>query len=65
MSSDLSEQIEENAAKPLSASIDGDRAEQHPLPDQIAADKHLARVASAARSGLPMRIFVCRPPGAV
>jgi hypothetical protein len=65
MSSDLSEQIEDNAAKPKSAAIDGDRAEQHPLPDQIAADKHLARVGSAARDGLPIRMGVFRPPGAV
>lgn len=63
--SDLSDSIEDNAKQPRRATIDGDTAEQHPLRDQISADQHLSRVASAARDGLPLRFGKFRPPGAV
>ena len=33
--------IRENAAGPKSAEIDGQKVEQHSLPDQIAADEYL------------------------
>jgi len=38
----LEEKIRENAEQPRSAEIDGQKVEQHSLPDQIAADKYLA-----------------------
>ena len=33
--------IRENAAGPKSAEVDGQKVEQHSLPDQIAADEYL------------------------
>lgn len=38
---DLTDDIEAAAAEPLSASVDGQQAAAHPLPDLIAADKYL------------------------
>ena len=38
----LEDKIRENAAGPRSAEIDGQKVEQHSLPDQIAADEYLA-----------------------
>ncbi len=34
--------IRKNAAGPKSAEVDGQKVEQHSLPDQIAADNYLA-----------------------
>lgn len=39
---DLEENIRRNAVGPKSAEIDGQKVEQHSLPDQIAADEYLA-----------------------
>ncbi len=38
----LEESIRRNAAGPKSAEVDGQKVEQHSLPDQIEADKYLA-----------------------
>jgi len=38
----LEENIRENAAGPRSAEVDGQKVEQHSLPDMIAADEYLA-----------------------
>ncbi len=38
----LEENIRRNAAGPRSAEVDGQKVEQHSLPDQIAADEYLA-----------------------
>jgi hypothetical protein len=62
---DLSDDIETNAGNPKRVTVAGETAEQQPLPDQIAADKYLARKTAAARTGLPIRVGVLRPPGAV
>jgi hypothetical protein len=42
MPEDLSPTIQENAQGPKRAQGDSGSVEQHPLPDQIAADKYLA-----------------------
>lgn len=46
--------IRENASGPKSAEIDGQKVEQHPLPDQIAADEYLAskKAVKSRTSGL-------------
>ena len=44
MAEDMDNTIRENASGPAKASVDGTSMEQHPLPDQIAADKYLASV---------------------
>jgi len=38
----LEDEIRENASGPKLAEIDGQKVEQHSLPDQIAADSYLA-----------------------
>lgn len=50
----LEDEIRENAYGPKSAEIDGQRVEQHSLPDQIAADKYLAskKAIRSSNSGL-------------
>jgi hypothetical protein len=63
MSDDLEDDIRRNAQGPAKASGDAGSVEQHPLPDQIAADRYLA-AKDAARSkqrGLRFNKFV--PPG--
>ena len=39
----LDDSIRKNAAGPKSAEVDGQRVEQHSLPDQITADEYLAK----------------------
>lgn len=41
--SDLTRQIAETAAGPKSYENDGEKISSHPLPDLIAADRHLSR----------------------
>ncbi len=63
MPDDLEDDIRRNAQGPAKASGDAGSVEQHPLPDQIAADRYLA-AKDAARSkqrGLRFNKFV--PPG--
>ena len=65
MAEDLKDAIKDNAQGPKQASVDGVSTEQHPLPDQIAADKYLA--ARDARKN-PARAFARAkiiPPGTV
>ena len=38
----IEDAIRQNAAGPKSAEVDGQKVEQHSLPDQIEADKYLA-----------------------
>ena len=48
----LEESIRRNAAGPKSAEVDGQKVEQHSLPDQIEADKYLAsKKAVKSRTG--------------
>lgn len=65
MADDLKDAIKDSAQGPKQASADGVSTEQHPLPDQIAADKYLA--AKDARKN-PAKAFTRAkivPPGAV
>jgi len=55
MAEELDSVIEQNAAGPKQASADGVTVQQHSLPDQIAADKHLA--SKRAMSGNPAAEF--------
>jgi hypothetical protein len=68
VASELEQSIEDGAAKPRSASVDGASVDQHPLPDQIAADRYLEEK-GASRLSLTARIrghFVkLVPPGSV
>lgn len=63
--SDLSSQIETNAAKPKRATIDGNSVEQHSLKEQIEADQYLADETAKAtpRQGMVFSRF--KPGGTV
>lgn len=61
MSDDLLPQIVTNASGPASVKNATEAATQHPLPDQIAADRY----AKANQvTGIGMRMFKLVPPGA-
>ena len=59
----LDTQIRENAAGPKKASGDTGSIEQHPLADQIAADRYLASKQAARSKGLGIRLAKLVPPG--
>lgn len=50
----IEDAIKRNASGPKSAEIDGQKVEQHSLPDQIAADEYLAskKAVKSRTSGL-------------
>ena len=54
MADDIENAIRQNAQGPESAEVDGVKVKQHPLPDQIAADKYPA--GKDARND-PARVF--------
>lgn len=55
--------ITENAKGPKSVFVDGERVEQHPLKDQIEADKYINATAASV-VGLGIRYVKIAPPGA-
>ena len=63
MAEDLDNTIKTNAEGPAKASGDSGSVEQHSLPDQIAADKHLASKQAASGKGLGIRRIKLSPPG--
>lgn len=63
MPEDLTQTIRDNAAAPAEASVDGTTAKQHPLPDQIQADRYLASKQAAKRK-LGIKLTQVIPPGA-
>lgn len=65
MAEDLDNAIKTNAEGPAKASGDSGSVEQHSLPDQIAADKHLASKQAASGKGLGIRRIKLSPSGAV
>ena len=65
MAEELDNAILQNAQGPQSAEADGVRVTQQPIPDQIAADKHLGAKAAGrnpAKSLMRMKIV---SPGTV
>ena len=63
--SDLEQAIRENASQPEKASVDGQSVEQHPLKDQIEADRYLASKDAARKPGLGIKFAKIVPPGSV
>ena len=59
----LDTQIRDNAAGPKKATGDSGSVEQHPLNDQIAADRYLASKKAAKSRGLGIRMSKLVPPG--
>ena len=64
MPEELDQAIRDNAAGPRRAQGDSGSAEQHPLPDQIAADRYLASKQAAASPVKALRLTRLVPPGA-
>ncbi len=61
----LNHTIRDNAAQPAKASVDGQSVEQHPLKDQIEADRYLASKEAARKPGLGIKFAKIVPPGSV
>lgn len=57
MPEELSEAIAENAAGPKRVESDGVVVEQHPLSEQIAADKYLEQKEAGRRTGAGIRVL--------
>lgn len=64
MSDELDQEIRENAGGPKRARGDSGEIEQHPLPDQIEADRYLASKQAARARGMGIRVGKLIPPGA-
>ncbi|MCZ2341685.1 MAG: hypothetical protein LC104_07795 [Bacteroidales bacterium] len=64
MPDELDETIEQNAKGPAKASGDAGSVEQHPLPDQIEADRYLAAKEAAKKGNRGLRFNKLVPPGA-
>ena len=60
---DLEETIRENAKGPRQAKNDSVEMEQHPLKDQIEADRYLASKAAAKSKRRGLRFSKLVPPG--
>ncbi len=65
MAENLEKTIEENLNSPAKVTSDGCSVEQHPLSEQIAADKYLASKAASRRKGLGIRFSKLSPSGTV
>jgi len=61
----MSIDIDGNAKKPKKAAVDGEMAEQHPLTEQIEADKYLLNKEAASKKGIGIRLIKLIPPGTV
>ncbi|GJQ27316.1 MAG: hypothetical protein HBSAPP02_23480 [Phycisphaerae bacterium] len=59
----ITDAIRENAAGPKRAQGDAGSVEQHPLAEQIEADRYLSSK-EAAKKGLGVRMTRVSPPGA-
>lgn len=63
MATDLSDSIQESAAAPQRIVVDGVVSEEHPLRDQIAADRYLAGLAATRSAKKGFSIAKLSPPG--
>ena len=63
MAEDLDNTIRDNAAGPKRATGDSGSVEQHPLTEQIAADRYLASKKATQSKRLGIRISKLVPPG--
>ena len=59
------EALREAAEQPAKATVDGQSVEQHPLRDQIEADRYLASKDAARKPGLGIKFAKIVPPGSV
>jgi hypothetical protein len=64
VANELEQAIRDNASQPAKAAVDGQSVEQHPLPDQIEADRYLASKEAVRKPGLGVKFAKIVPPGA-
>ena len=64
MTDDLKDSIEKNAQEPRRASADGVEVEQHPLTEQIEADRYPASREARSKPHKALRLAKLSPPGA-
>ena len=64
MPDELDDTIEENAKGPAKVSGDAGSVEQHPLTEQIEADRYLASKEAAKKPQRGLRFNKLVPPGA-
>lgn len=64
MAKELSEVIRENAEGPAEVVGDSGSMKQHPLKDQVEADRYLSSKRASRASGLGVRVSKLVPPGA-
>lgn len=60
----LEDAIRRNASSPKSAEVDGQKVEQHPIADQIAADEYLEKKKVMRGRGTGLKITPMRHSGA-
>ena len=60
----LEDAIRRNASGPKSAEVDGQKVEQHPIADQIAADEYLEKKKVMCGRGTGLKITPMRHSGA-
>ena len=60
----IEESIRRNAAGPKSAEVDGQKVEQHSLPEQIAADEYLEKKKVMRSRGTGLKITRMHHSGA-
>lgn len=63
MADDLEQTILDNAQGPAKATGDSGSMEQHPLPEQVAADRYLQSKKATRRKGLGIGLKKLVPPG--
>jgi hypothetical protein len=64
MADDLDDTILENAQGPAKATGDSGSMEQHPLPEQVAADRYIQAKKATRGKGLGIALKKLVPPGA-
>lgn len=61
----IEDAIKENASGPKGASGNSGSVEQHSLPDQIAADKHIQSKQAMKSKGLGIKLLKLSPSGTI
>ena len=64
MPDELESQIDENAKAPRTVQADGVSTTEHPLPDQVEADRFLASKDAVKTPWRGLRVNKISPPGA-
>ncbi len=65
MSDQIDDKIKDNALGPKSAESDGQKVEQHPIEDQIEADRYLNSKNAMKKKNLGIRFGKFISPGSV